>query len=146
MSDAKLSLKIGHIEFSGEGGEAWLTAQLEKFIASIPEVVRTTPHPGQSGSPGIADDQLGKKALGIYLKEKNATENQNNKFLATAIWLHAKGSTRIKTSDVTKALRENSQSRLGNPSQCLANNVTQGYCERDGGGFFVTEDGKASLK
>lgn len=49
------------------------------------------------------------------------------------------------TSDVTKALKDSNQTRLGNPSDSLNQNVTKGYCEKDGKEFYVTEEGKNSL-
>ena len=91
------------------------------------------------------DPEIGKKTLATFLREKNASTIQNKKFLATAVWLEAKGNSRITTSDVTKALKDNSQKRLGNASDCLNQNVKQGYCEKDGKDFYVTQEGKESL-
>jgi len=51
----------------------------------------------------------------------------------------------LTTGDVSKALKDSNQSRLGNPSQCLNDNVSKGYCEKDGKQFFVTQEGKVSL-
>lgn len=121
--------------------------QLDKFLSHLPR--RIEPAHGEAAAPsrssGGGEADAGQRALGAFLREKSATESQSKKFLATAVWLHAKGRGRLKTGDVTNALRENNQSRLGNASQCLAGNITQGYCERDGDQFFVTDDGVASL-
>jgi hypothetical protein len=46
---------------------------------------------------------------------------------------------------VSKALNDANQKRLGNPAECLNQNVAKGYCEKDGKQFFVTDDGKSSL-
>lgn len=91
------------------------------------------------------DPQIAAKTLAVFLKEKNATRNQVKKCLATAIWLEAKGKQRMTTSDVTKALKDSNQARLGNASDCLNQNVSKGYCEKDGKEFFVTDEGKSSL-
>lgn len=91
------------------------------------------------------DSQIAEKTLSTFLKEKNVTSNQVKKFLATAIWLEAKGKQRMTTGDVTKALKDSSQTRLGNPSDSLNQNVTKGFCEKDGKEFYVTEEGKNSL-
>ena len=80
-------------------------------------------------------------ALGTFLKEKDALTIQVKRFLATAVWLRLKGKEKLTTTDVTKALRENHQSRLGNPSDTLNQNIRQGFCERDGKVFFVTPQG-----
>jgi hypothetical protein len=90
------------------------------------------------------DQTIAGKPLATFLREKSVGDNQTKKFLATAVWLEAKGQTRLQTGNVTKALSDN-QSRLGNPSQCLADNVKQGYCECDKKQFFVTTEGKDSL-
>jgi hypothetical protein len=65
------------------------------------------------------------------------------KFLATAIWLDAKGKSKMTTTDVTTALKDAHQGRLGNASECLTQNVRKGLCEKHGKEFFVTEDGRA---
>jgi hypothetical protein len=83
--------------------------------------------------------------LVAFLKEKNATTKQGRKFLATAVWLEAKGKNRLVTGDIIKALKESNQTRLGNASRCLSDNISAGFCERDGKEFFVTEGGKRSL-
>ena len=51
----------------------------------------------------------------------------------------------MSTSEVTKALSENNQKGLSNPSDCLGKNVAKGFCERDGGQFFVTDAGREDL-
>ena len=66
------------------------------------------------------------------------------KFLATAAWLHAKGSKRLTTADVSKALDDNNQGKLTNASDSLAKNVKKGYCEKSGRQFYVTDEGTKS--
>jgi hypothetical protein len=65
--------------------------------------------------------------------------------LATAAWLYLKGKERLTTSDVVKALKDNHQSRLGNPADCLNQNVGKGLCEKDGAEFFITAEGFTAL-
>ena len=84
--------------------------------------------------------------LAIYLKQKNVGANQNNRFLAAAVWLKSKGQNTIKTTEVVKALAEAQQQRLGNPSDILNQNVKKGFCVRSGDGFYVTPEGEASLR
>jgi len=94
---------------------------------------------GAPVKPGIVP------ALATYLSNKSATTDQTKKFLATAGWLHQKGSKTMTTGDVTKALKDNNQSRLSNASQCLNNNVGKGFCEKADGSFFITPEGLKSL-
>ena len=150
MSEAKIQFKVGTIEFSGEGDTEWLGAQLDKIIEKAPALARiapgqTDPAPPASHSPALGDAAIAQQPLASFLRDKNATKSQLIKFLATAVWLHAKGKNRLSTVDVTKALKDANQTRLGNPSDCLNKNTTKGYCEKDGKEFFVTDEGKKSL-
>ncbi len=151
MADAKIQFKLGAIEFVGEGEKEWIAQQLDKILERAPKLAALGPTKGTGGgsgggpSPMGPDPQIAAKTLAAFLKEKNATKNQVKKFLATAIWLEAKGKQRMTTSNVTKALRDSNQARLGNASECLNQNLTKGYCEKDGKEFFVTDEGKSSL-
>ena len=84
-------------------------------------------------------------SLVAWLKAKGSS-SQTDKFLATALWLTNKGQINLKTGDVTKALRDSQQSRIGNPSDILNKNIRKGYCEKVNDGFFVTQEGKDYLK
>ncbi len=149
MAQAKIQFKIGTIEFSGEGEEAWIETQLDKIIQQAPTLLKLVP-PSESqsanrqGEPvfGSGDDV----ALGTFLKDRNIGNNQVSRFLATAIWLGRRGNKTPTTSDVTKALRDNHQPRLTNSADCLNKNVNKGFCEKQGNQFFVTPTGLAAIK
>jgi hypothetical protein len=159
MADVKIQFKAGAVEFSCEGSagdKQWLAEQLDKILVNAPSLISAVPEPQENenggngqghrdGAPMQADPDIAKKPLAAFLREKNATTNQVRKFLAAAAWLEAKGKKRLSTGDVTKALREANQARIGNPSDSLAKNINKGFCERDGDEFFVTEEGKGSL-
>jgi len=155
MADAKIEIKVGQIEFSGEGEQDWVAKQLDKILAKAEDLITLAappeqpdpqqPDPEQQHKPMAADSGIAKKTLPSFLTEKQATSNQVQKFLVTAVWLEAKAKTRISTSEVSKALKDSQQSRLSNPSKCLNRNVGKGFCEKDGKKFFVTQEGKASI-
>jgi hypothetical protein len=154
MNESKLNIKIGNLEFAGEGNQDWLSGQFDKFLSQLPLLNQKCEEHSQSSvyksedstkKEMTPDTAVAAKALGAFLRDNNAVTNQVKKFLATAVWLESKGVNRVKTSEITKALKDNNQTRLGNPSKCLGDNVSKGLCERDGKEFFVTEDGKASL-
>jgi hypothetical protein len=155
MSESKIEIKIGQITFSGQGDQEWLSKQLDKILAQAEKLIQLAPAPSDNADvsahsdtghrPMGKDSSIAKKTLPAFLQEKNATRNQVKKFLATAVWLEAKGQNRLQTTDVAKALKDANQTRLGNPADCLNKNVTKGYCEKDGKQFFVTDDGKNSL-
>jgi hypothetical protein len=152
MSESKIEIKIGQITFSGQGEQDWIAKQLDKILAQAEKLIQLATVSGESdeevddGRKAMGkDNTIAKKTLPAFLQEKNATTKQVKKFLATAVWLEAKGRNRISTSDVTKALNDAHQKRLGNAADCLNQNVTKGYCQKDGNQFFVTDEGKNSL-
>jgi hypothetical protein len=151
MSEAKIDIKIGQIQFSGQGEQEWVAKQLDKIIAQAEKLIQLAPlqvPPGDGGGDRKhmeKDFTISRKTLPVFLSEKGATKNQVKKFLATAVWLEAKGQNRLQTRDVVAALKTANQSRLGNASDALKKNITKGFCEKDGTQFFVTDEGKKSL-
>lgn len=149
MDEAKIDIKIGEIQFSGQGEQEWVAKQLDKILTQAEKLIKLVPPPAQQESgehkPMGNDSAIARMTLPSFLNEKNSTKSQVKKFLATSVWLEAKGQTRLSTSDVAKALQGSNQKRLGNATQCLNDNVSKGYCEKEGKQFFVTEEGKMSL-
>lgn len=151
MTDAKIEFSIGSLSFSGQGSEKWLTEQLDKIIEAVPslsdiavvgeEVVNSTQHQ-------ILKSESSEKfntPLASHIKSKGGDRSQNDRFLATADWLRRRGNATIITTNVTKALSENQQKRLSNPSDALNQNVKKGFCEKNSEGFFITPDGLKHL-
>ncbi len=154
MADSKIEIKVGSISFSGEGSGDWLSKQLDKVLAKIPEPAALAPTEG-TGSGGDADAhqsggvQISKASgtLAAFLKGANASESQPRKFLATAVWLHDAGKrNRLTTPDISGALSQHNQGKLANASDCLIKNATKGFCVREGKQFYVTNEGRDSLK
>ncbi len=151
MADAKIEIKVGAFSFSGEGTEKWLSGELEKLLVKMPQLITITPaEEADDASGNGGQPKPGKKGkvgtLAGFLKEKNATSSQVKKFLATAVWLHdSTGQDRITTAEVRSALKNANQVKLGNPADCLNQNVGKGHCEKDGTSFFVTEPGRTFL-
>jgi hypothetical protein len=151
MSEAKIDIKIGQIQFSGTGEQSWIAQQLDKILSQAENLGKLVPpcngseDEGAEANPVKQNASIANKPLPAFLAEKKATVSQVKKFLATSVWLEAKGHKRIQTTDVTKALKTANQARLGNPADNLNKNVSKGYCEKDGKQFFVTDDGRKSL-
>lgn len=153
-TEAKIEFTIGEITFKGEGSEKWIAEQLDKIIEKAPKLMELAPLKShlqetetkeQLHKPMLPDDSIAQKSLATFLQEKNPSKSQLGKFLATAVWLEAKGNKRLSTSEITKALSNSNQGRLSNPADCLNKNVKKGYCQREGKEFFVTQEGKDSL-
>lgn len=141
---SKIRVRVGQIEVEYEGPDGFLDKKLLDMIRQLSEISKSVPE--SAGGTGSAAQEAGDPGtLASFLNSKNATSSQVKKFLATAQWLHLKGKRRLKTGDVTKALRDNSQARLGNASNTLSRNITKGFCERDGSEFYVTSEGIADL-
>jgi hypothetical protein len=140
---AKIRIKVGDIEIDFEGAESFLDKKLPELISRLSQMSET-----RNGDP--EKDKVRRPAgdpgtLAAFLRASKAGSTKTKRFLATAAWLHRKGSARIRTNDVTKALKDNSQSSVGNASQCLNDNVGRGHCEKDGKQFYVTDEGRATL-
>ncbi len=149
MGQSKIEIKIGIVEFTGEGEQEWLGQQLDKIIEKLPELLKielASPQasigPSSESRNTESNPSTGLPSnLSSYLREKNATSNQVNKFLVTAAFLQLGGKTRMSTTDVSNLLKSSNQSRLANASDALNKNVGKGFCEKDGGQFFVTQEG-----
>ena len=159
MTDAKLEIKVGNVSFSGEGQGEWLSKQLDKVLAKLPEWAALQGAEDNNGDHSTGSDDSGetgtskakaktgeKVPLATFLKEKKAnTGNQQRKFLAAAAWLHDGGANRLATGGVTKALSEHNQGKLTNAAQCLINLAKQGWVVREGKQFYVTDEGRTEL-
>lgn len=142
-----IELQLGGASFSAQAeNESWVTQQFDKFLelikTSAPQQLLSAAPSGGSSAP---DGQAPVGTLASHLKAKGTESNQNKRFLATADWLRLKGNSDLNTSLVAKALRDNHQSRLGNPSECLSQNIGKGFCEKVGSGFYITPEGLKDL-
>lgn len=146
MDRSELSFSLGQLSFAGAGTEAWLSEQLQIIIDAARELDVAAPVANQStATPEGGDSEPFTDSLASHLKKLNADSVQTRKFLATADWLRRKGQAKIKTGDVTGALKNAQQKRLGNASDCLNANVSKGFCEKDGSYFYVTPEGLKEL-
>lgn len=132
----------------GRGTEKWLSDELGKLLAKLPELVEITPpESGDDHAPAPATKENGKLgSLASFLRERDAVDNQVKRFLATAVFLHdTTNKNRVTTAEVRQALKTANQPKLTNPANCLNQNVAKGHAEKDGRSFFVTDPGRTSL-
>lgn len=155
MSETKIQVKVGIIEFSGEGNQDWLSAQLDKILEKAPELLKighafpkvtkevhtTSEKDSKSEEPVISKPTN----FPAFLKEKGATTNQTKKFLATAAFIQLNGKDRLMTSEISSLLSKSNQSKIGNPSDKLNKNVGKGFCTKEGNSFYVTPEGFKDL-
>jgi len=148
----KVDFTVNGIAFAGEGDPQWLSQQLDKILATAKEIAKVQPQVAPSaktsGSGIMSDGETNLESPGTlasYIKSKAGDSNQVRRFLATADWLRCKGEGALTTAKVTKALADNHQKRVGNPADCLNQNVSKGHCEKSGSGFYITPDGFKEL-
>ncbi|HEV2263226.1 MAG TPA: hypothetical protein VGR79_01705 [Stellaceae bacterium] len=149
MPDSKIQFALGALSFSGEGEQGWLADQLDKILHAAPSLGRATvaspvETANEQSDPAQSSTSF-TQTLASYIKEKNAESNQTQRFLAAANWLRRRGAQKLTTAMVSKALADNQQKRLGNPADCLNQNVSKGFCEKTDGGFYITPDGLKAL-
>jgi hypothetical protein len=128
MSDSKIQIKVGIVEFSGEGNQEWLSSQLDKVLDKIPSLLAIEPiNPVQGTALESARHEPKSpdvpRNLSVFLKDKGASAKQVEKFLATAAFLQLNGKSRSNSSEVSKALKDAHQTKLNNASDCLNQNV-----------------------
>ncbi len=142
-SQGKVEIKIGNLNFSAEGDQAWLSEQLAKVIKAAETITQAEPIAAKGDKPG---EVKGHVSLASYLKTKGGETKQVQRFLATAGWLRHRGTTELDTAAVAKALSDHHQKRLGNPADCLNQNCGKGLCEKQpDGNFFITPEGLKAL-
>jgi|TARA_B110000114_G_scaffold112358_1_gene117936 hypothetical protein len=153
MANARIEFKIGNIEFVGEGEQDWVTEQLDKVLTRIPELAseskKSTPKaiPQQVSSPKTTQvtEQTTTENLSTFLRKRDAIDKQRRRFLGTAVWLQRRGQQMMKTKEVTDALRAARQVKITNPSHQLNQNISQGFCQKEGQGFYVTPQGVENI-
>jgi hypothetical protein len=142
----KIRVKVGNVEVDYEGPESFLDKKLPEFISQLSKFsAHTLGDKDKLGGGAARRDVEEAGSLATFLQKHGGGKSQEHRFLATAQWLHLRGSQDLKTADVSKALRDNHQSRLGNPSDSLNKNVRKGFCEKTPTGFFVTEEGNKAI-
>jgi hypothetical protein len=150
MAVVKIDIAVGDVKFSGEGSEEWVAEQLKKVLATATELRKTAPMLRQAGASAgdgqVAEPRVFRDSLASFIKAQGAEANQLRRFLVTAEWLRRRGAEALTTTAVAKALKDNHQNRLTNPSDCLNKSVGQGLCEKTEDGFFITPQGLATFE
>lgn len=150
MGEGRIEFELGALKFAGQGSESWVREQLEWIFGQLTELKKGGLLEAQLAPPAAQNSTASpqKKSVGslaAHIKSKSAESNQVMRFLTTADWLRLKGESSLKTAMISKALSDNHQKRLANPADCLNKNVSKGYCEKSGDGFYITSEGLNAL-
>ena len=146
----EIKVSCGGFELEYRGDEQFAKESLCSLVAEIKNVILTGEE-SQNSDATQDGESNGKMKLPTFMEnlEKQSERNslEYRKFLVTSAWLQLNGKDRIKTSDVSAALRNSKINRLSNPSDCLATNIRYGHCERvEDNGFIVTRTGLQDLE
>ena len=116
---SSVNLSYGNVSFSAEGEkEDWLATQLDKVLGVADKLSRHAPAAPNKASPASSVGAGSNATLASHLKSKGAETSQVKRFLVAADWLRVRGQEKMTTAMVVKALKDNHQSRLGNPAAC----------------------------
>ena len=121
----------------------WINEKLD-LLPLIDAVTRADEQIVRANGKAADEPPKFQMSLASHIRAKGADGNQVLRFLVTADWLRLRGQA-ISTTAVAKALQENQQSRLANPSDALNKNVGKGFCEKTKDGFFITPEGLREL-
>ncbi len=110
MSEAKINIKVGHVEFSGEGEQDWLSQQLRKILAKVPEVLhmeisihKNAREDKKDSNAQSADLSLSMVSIGAKLKPKTGPELA----LAAAAYLRfVKKKATFRREDILNSMKE----------------------------------------
>ena len=77
MAEAKSDIKIGQIQFSGQGEQDWVAKQLDKILSQAENLIQLAPPPStEETSMGLKpmgkDSTIAKMTLPSFLSEKGA--------------------------------------------------------------------------
>ena len=146
---ATLRVRLGSAEFEAYGEAAWVDSRYERFVADARRLSLGDNEPPRADSvdTSTAGERRSKPPpLATFLREVAPSGSQVERFLAAAVWLERGGTSPLTAKAIARALSENRQKRLANPSDCLNRNVSKGYAEKTELGFAVTDQGRASLE
>ena len=145
----KVRIRVGDVEVDFEGNEPALYSKVPELAERLAKLNDQVSHAvdgkkGQHAGQGHGKDrQIG--TLPAFLKNSDAGTRQWKRLVGCAEWLHRRGTKTLAVRDVVKALSDNHQKRMGNPSDVLSQCISKGYCEKHASGFFVTDEGRAAI-
>jgi len=107
MSDSKLSIKIGSVEFSGEGNQDWLASQLDKILDKVPELLKVRAIHPLSTTPPITPPGGGSLNLSmVSVAAKLKSNSGPDLAIAAAAYLKiVKGQPTFSREEISKNMK-----------------------------------------
>jgi len=125
MSDSKIQIKIGIVEFSGEGDPEWLASQLDKILDKIPELLKielAAPAPlnGKANANQNPPATLVSLSMINVAAKLNCTSGQDLAEAAGAYLKFVLGKPTFSRDDILKHMKE----ATGYYKSSYSNNLT----------------------
>ncbi len=109
MSDSKIQIKVGIVEFSGEGNQEWLGSQLDKILSKIPELLKiemSFPEDRTDGKKGDGKKTPIKLAVGNVAAKLKAKSGQDVATAAAAYLQLVEGKTTFSRDDILTTMKK----------------------------------------
>lgn len=115
MSDSKIQVKVGIVEFSGEGNQDWLAKQLDKILDKIPELLKievgdSTNKNSQNNNSGSGRSSGGGTISGLSVLNiagKLSNKSGSDLVIIAAAFLHfVEGKTSFTRDDISSAMKK----------------------------------------
>ena len=148
MSESKIQVKVGIVEFSGEGNQDWLAKQLDKILDKVPELLRIEvgspilPKPNVKGAK-IDEGQGQNLTLSVLnIAGKLGAKTGVELAIAAAAYLHfVLGKATFSRDEITS----NMKSATGVFKQTFIKNLTPTLSRVEKAGDFLKSGSNYSL-
>jgi len=124
MSDSKIQVKVGIVEFSGEGNQEWLAAQLDKILEKVPELLKievTSTTPGLNSVQNGAVNSTQSNLSVLNIVGKLNSKSGGDLVIAASAYLHF---TENKTSFTRDDISLNMKKAIGIYKDSFSANLT----------------------
>lgn len=145
MSDSKIQVKVGIVEFSGEGNQDWLAKQLDKILDKVPELLKIEVG-GTKNEKGNGGTDTGGKALSrlsvLNIAGKLSAKSGAEVAVAAAAYLHfVKAKPVFSKKDLSAAMKE----ATGIYKNSMLANLTTTLAQLEKNGTFTKTSTSYSL-
>lgn len=136
MSDSKIQVKVGAVEFSGEGNQDWLSNQLDKILEKIPELLKvenTTPKKSVATASIDPIEGLVSGLSLINIAGKLNSKSASELAIAAATFLHfIEGKTAFSRDELSSTMKK----ATGFYKDTMMNNLTKTLTQLEKNGTF----------
>lgn len=147
MSISKILVKVGIVEFSGEGDQDWLAKQLDKILEKIPELLKIEVAGAKNNNfqNGGTDSEAGGTLAGLSVLNvagKLNTKSGGDLAIAAAAFLHfVEGKLSFTRDDISSTMKK----ATGIYKDSMMANLTTTLAALEKNGTFTKSSNSYSL-